>query len=67
MQQLQQRDEALRQRDLIVAQRDRQIDKLDKSVVKYAAGAQSIFIKGAVTGLLAAFAFVLGLRLLAIL
>ena len=67
LQQIQQRDETLRQRDLIITQRDRQLDKLDKSVTKYSATAQSIFIKGALAGLLAGLAFVFGLHLMQIL
>ena len=66
IQQLQNRDESLRQRDFIIAQRDRQIDKLDTNVAKYSRSTQSVFIKGAVTGLLAGLAFVLGLKFLAI-
>ncbi|MEZ5449133.1 MAG: hypothetical protein R3E89_09075 [Thiolinea sp.] len=62
-----QRDEQIRQRDLIVGQRDRQLDKLDKNVTRYAANAQSIFIQGAVTGLIVSFVFVLGLKLLDVL
>ena len=51
----------------MAVQRDRQIDKLDKDVVRYSATAQSIFIKGAVSGLIAGLVFVFGLKIMEIL